>query len=121
MLTRQPAEGRAREGGLRFGEMERDCVIGHGMSEFTQERLMKCSDAFSCYSCRDCGLLAIANPEEGVWCCKGCGNTTRFSHIQIPYASKLLLQELESMCISSRLITTQKLLRNVPEGEAKKC
>jgi DNA-directed RNA polymerase II subunit RPB2 len=112
MLTRQPAEGRAREGGLRFGEMERDCVIGHGMTEFTQERMMKCSDAFSCYSCRDCGLLAIANPEEGVWCCRGCGNSTRFAHIQIPYASKLLLQELESMCIGSRMITTQKLLRD---------
>jgi DNA-directed RNA polymerase II subunit RPB2 len=117
MLTRQPAEGRAREGGLRFGEMERDCVVGHGMSEFTQERLMKCSDAFSCYSCRDCGLLAIANPVEGVWCCRGCGNTTRFAHIQIPYASKLLLQELESMCISSRIITTQKLLRNEAHSE----
>ena len=117
MLTRQPAEGRAREGGLRFGEMERDCVIGHGMSEFTQERLMKCSDAFGCYSCKDCGLLAIANPEEGVWCCKGCDNTTRFAHIQIPYASKLLLQELESMCISSRIITTNKLLRNTVEGK----
>jgi intein/homing endonuclease len=116
MLTRQPAEGRAREGGLRFGEMERDCVVGHGMTEFTQERLMKCSDAFSCYTCRDCGLLAIANPEEGVWCCRGCGNTTRFAHIQIPYASKLLLQELESMCISSRIITTQKLLRDAPIG-----
>lgn len=115
MLTRQPAEGRAREGGLRFGEMERDCVIGHGMTEFTQERLMRCSDAFSCYSCRDCGLLAIANPDEGVWCCRGCGNTTRFAHIQIPYASKLLLQELEAMCISSRIITTQKLLRNTEE------
>jgi DNA-directed RNA polymerase II subunit RPB2 len=118
MLTRQPAEGRAREGGLRFGEMERDCVVGHGMTEFTQERLMKCSDAFSCYTCRDCGLLAIANPEEGVWCCRGCGNTTRFAHIQIPYASKLLLQELESMCISSRIITTQKLLRDAPVGSA---
>jgi DNA-directed RNA polymerase II subunit RPB2 len=116
MLTRQPAEGRAREGGLRFGEMERDCVVGHGMTEFTQERLMKCSDAFSCYTCRDCGLLAIANPVEGVWCCRGCGNTTRFAHIQIPYASKLLLQELESMCISSRIITTQKLLRDAPIG-----
>ena len=115
MLTRQPAEGRAREGGLRFGEMERDCVIGHGMSEFTQERLMKCSDAFSCYSCRDCGLIAIANPDEGVWWCKGCSNTTRFAHIHIPYASKLLLQELESMNISSRIITTQKLLRNTAE------
>ena len=112
MLTRQPAEGRAREGGLRFGEMERDCVIGHGMAEFTKERLMECSDAFLCYSCKDCGLIAVANDKEGIWACRGCGNTTNFSHIQIPYASKLLLQEFETMCIGSRLITNQKLLRN---------
>jgi DNA-directed RNA polymerase II subunit RPB2 len=112
MLTRQPAEGRAREGGLRFGEMERDCVIGHGMAEFTKERLMECSDAFLCYSCKSCGLIAVANDKEGIWACRGCGNTTNFSHIQIPYASKLLLQEFETMCIGSRLITNQKVLRN---------
>jgi DNA-directed RNA polymerase II subunit RPB2 len=110
MLTRQPAEGRAREGGLRFGEMERDCVIAHGMAEFTKERLMECSDAFRCYSCQDCGLIAIANPVEGIWNCRGCGNTTNFSNIEIPYAYKLLLQELESMSISSRVITKGKLL-----------
>jgi len=110
MLTRQPAEGRAREGGLRFGEMERDCVIAHGMSEFTKERLMECSDAFRCFSCRDCGLICIANPVEGIWNCRGCGNTTNFSAIEIPYAYKLLLQELESMCISSRVITQSKLV-----------
>jgi DNA-directed RNA polymerase II subunit RPB2 len=110
MLTRQPAEGRAREGGLRFGEMERDCVVAHGMSEFTKERLMECSDAFSCYSCKDCGLMAIANPEQSIWACRGCGNTTNFSHINIPYATKLLLQELETMNISSRIITQQKLI-----------
>uniref|UniRef100_A0A6C0KT21 DNA-directed RNA polymerase n=1 Tax=viral metagenome TaxID=1070528 RepID=A0A6C0KT21_9ZZZZ len=110
MLTRQPAEGRAREGGLRFGEMERDCVVAHGMAEFTKERLMECSDAFSCYSCKDCGLLAVANPEQNIWSCRGCGNTTSFSHINIPYATKLLLQELETMCIGSRLITSQKLI-----------
>lgn len=112
MLTRQPAEGRAREGGLRFGEMERDCVVAHGMTEFTKERLMECSDAFSCYSCKGCGLLAIANPEQSIWACRGCGNTTEFGHINIPYATKLLLQELETMNISSRLITQQKLLSN---------
>ena len=112
MLTRQPAEGRAREGGLRFGEMERDCVIAHGMAEFTKERLMECSDAFSCYSCKDCGLLAIANPEQSIWICRGCGNTTNFSHINIPYATKLLLQELETMNLGSRLITQQKLICN---------
>lgn len=113
MLTRQPAEGRAREGGLRFGEMERDCVVAHGMTEFTKERLMECSDMFSCYSCKDCGLLAIANPEQNIWICRGCNNTTNFGHITIPYATKLLLQELETMNISSRLITQQKLLHNI--------
>jgi len=114
MLTRQPAEGRAREGGLRFGEMERDCVAAHGISEFTKERFMECSDLFRCWSCRDCGLIAVVNPKEGIWSCKGCGNSTSFSAIEIPYAYKLLLQELETMCISSRIITQQKLLRGVP-------
>ena len=112
MLTRQPAEGRARDGGLRFGEMERDCVVAHGMAEFTKERLMECSDMFSCYSCKNCGLLAIVNPEQSIWACRGCGNTTEFSHINIPYATKLLLQELETMNLSSRLITQQKLICN---------
>ena len=111
MLTRQPAEGRAREGGLRFGEMERDCVAAHGVAEFTKERFMECSDLFRCWSCQDCGLLAIVNPKEGVWACRGCGNSTNFSAIEIPYAYKLFLQELETMCISSRIITQQKLLR----------
>ena len=111
MLTRQPAEGRAREGGLRFGEMERDCVIAHGITEFTKERLMECSDAFRCFSCRDCGLIAVANPTEGIWSCRGCGNRTNFSAIEIPYAYKLLLQEMESMSIGSRIVTQSKLLK----------
>jgi DNA-directed RNA polymerase II subunit RPB2 len=109
MLTRQPAEGRARDGGLRFGEMERDCVAAHGITEFTKERFMECSDAFPCHVCRDCGLLAIANKEAGIWNCRSCGNTTRFSAVQIPYASKLLIQELETMCIAPRLMTQGKL------------
>jgi DNA-directed RNA polymerase beta subunit len=53
----------------------------------------------------------VVNPKEGIWNCKGCGNTTNFSAIEIPYAYKLLLQELETMCISSRIITQKKLLR----------
>jgi len=119
MLTRQPAEGRAREGGLRFGEMERDAVAAHGITEFTKERLMECSDLFRCWSCQDCGLIAIVNPKEGVWLCRGCGNTTNFSAIEIPYAYKLLLQELETMCISSRIITQQKLLRGLAAERSK--
>ncbi len=113
MLTRQPAEGRAREGGLRFGEMERDCVIAHGITEFTKERFMECSDLFRCWSCRDCGLLAVANQKEGIWQCRGCGNTTNFSAIEIPYAYKLLLQELETMNISSRILTQGKILKTL--------
>ena len=105
MLTRQPAEGRAREGGLRFGEMERDCVAAHGIMEFTKERFMECSDGFKCYTCRKCGLLAIANPDANIWLCKGCQNTTEFASIQIPYAYKLLVQELETMNIGSRIFT----------------
>jgi DNA-directed RNA polymerase II subunit RPB2 len=105
MLTRQPAEGRAREGGLRFGEMERDCVAAHGVAEFTKERFMECSDGFNCHTCRKCGLLAIANPEANIWLCKGCQNTTEFAAIQIPYAYKLLVQELETMNIGSRIFT----------------
>ena len=66
---------------------------------------MECSDGFDAWVCNDCGLLGIVNPEQGIWLCKGCQNTTNFSNVQIPYASKLFLQELESMCISSRMIT----------------
>lgn len=110
MLTRQPAEGRARDGGLRFGEMERDCVVAHGISKFQRERFMNCSDGFGCWVCRQCGLIAIANDKDSVWACRGCENTTEFSHVEIPYASKLFLQELETMCVASRLLTTQKMV-----------
>jgi len=105
MLTRQPAEGRAREGGLRFGEMERDCVAAHGIMEFTKERFMECSDGFKCYTCRKCGLIATANSEANIWLCKACDNTTEFAAIHIPYAYKLLVQELETMNIASRIFT----------------
>ena len=113
MLTRQPAEGRAREGGLRFGEMERDCVAAHGIAEFTKERFVECSDGFYCYTCKMCGLISISNPKEGIWNCNSCNNTTEFSAIQIPYASKLFIQELESMCISSRMITDSQLKNKI--------
>jgi DNA-directed RNA polymerase II subunit RPB2 len=115
MLTRQPAEGRARDGGLRFGEMERDCVAAHGITEFTKERFMECSDAFPCHACRECGLLAVTNKEAGIWECRSCGNSTNFSSIQIPYATKLLIQELETMCIAPRILTEGKLIKGKPK------
>ncbi|WP_323169897.1 hypothetical protein, partial [Pseudomonas bubulae] len=61
--------------------------------------------------CKDCGLIIVSNPKQNIWQCRGCGNTTNFSAIEIPYAYKLLLQELETMNISSRFITRSKLLQ----------
>ena len=109
MLTRQPAEGRARDGGLRFGEMERDVMIAHGATAFLKERMMEASDNFEVHVCKGCGLIAVANAERNIWQCTGCGNTTDFSQVRIPYAYKLFLQELESMNICSRILPESRL------------
>lgn len=109
MLTRQPAEGRARDGGLRFGEMERDCIVAHGASEFLKEIMMEKSDNFQCFVCKSCGLLGEVNPVLGIYQCKTCEGTTEFAQIRVPYAYKLFAQELESMNISSRILPESKL------------
>jgi hypothetical protein len=109
MLTRQPAEGRARDGGLRFGEMERDCIVAHGASEFLKEIMMEKSDNFQCYVCKHCGLLGKVHPKAGIYECTSCETTTEFSEIRVPYAYKLFLQELESMSICSRLLPESRL------------
>lgn len=101
ILTRQPVEGRSRDGGLRFGEMERDCIISHGASAFLKERLMDVSDAYSCYVCDFCGLIAMGGSKLNE--CKGCSNSTNISMVEIPYAFKLLLQELMAMNIAPRI------------------
>jgi len=97
VLTRQPTEGRAREGGLRLGEMERDCLIGHGVSMLLIERLMLSSDAYTADVCANCGLFGYLN-----WC-SSCRSSQNVASIQIPYAYKLLIQELQSMSIDARL------------------
>lgn len=97
VLTRQPTQGRSREGGLRLGEMERDCLISYGASMLIMERLMISSDAFDVDVCNHCGRLAYSS-----WC-HSCQSSTNVAKISIPYACKLLFQELTSMNVIPKL------------------
>jgi len=103
-LTRQPCEGRSRDGGLRVGEMERDCMLSHGAAMFTKERLMDVSDPFTTGFCKSCGTLAVVNKVENIYHCGTCGVQTQFEMKTIPYAVKLWSQELEAMHIVPRLV-----------------
>lgn len=123
VLTRQPAEGRSRDGGLRFGEMERDCTISHGASRFTRERTYDVSDKYEMVVCGDCGMPAVSTiPRERsedphpsslaailrdreIHLCRMCDNRSNFQMVAIPYAAKLLFQELTTINVVPRLVT----------------
>ena len=98
VLTRQPLEGRARDGGLRFGEMERDCMISHGSSAFLKERLLEMSDYFEVDVCDNCHQISRSDV------CRLCGKDA-ITRIQFPYACKLLFHELQAMCLKIDLLT----------------
>ena len=117
LLTRQPPEGRSRDGGLRLGEMERDALIAHGLSKFLNEKMMYNSDAYATHVCDVCGLFAQRAPRNenktepsttDIYMCPNCNNVNKISKIMIPYAFKLLLQELVAMSVAPR-IRTKKL------------
>lgn len=104
MLTRQCSEGRARGGGLRLGEMERDCFIGHGTASFLKEKMLDCADNYRVFICKECGMIANVNPDKDIYKCNHCKNATNIVQIRIPYAFKLLTQELYTMNVIMRYI-----------------
>ncbi|RDA93166.1 hypothetical protein CP533_3146 [Ophiocordyceps camponoti-saundersi (nom. inval.)] len=97
ILTRQPTEGRSRDGGLRLGEMERDCLIAYGVSQLLRERLMDSSDVTQVDICQHCGLFGYGGY------CHTCKSTRQVATMKMPYAAKLLVQELISMNVGVRL------------------
>ena len=96
-LIRQPAAGRSNNGGLRIGEMERDSLLGHGLSEFLRESMMERSDKYEVNIDKTTGLISNEESE----------NDTK---VVIPYAMKMLLQEIQTMSIAPRLITDDSIV-----------
>ena len=109
MLTKQPTEGRARGGGLRFGEMERDCIIAYGASMILKDRLLDESDKSEIYVCERCGLVAYHDVKQRRYYCRVCGDKGKVSSVSVAYAFKLLLQEMSSLNVAPRLLVKERI------------
>lgn len=106
LLTRQPIEGRSQGGGLRLGEMEKDCFVAHGASLLLKERFD--SDKTLLYICEECGMVGVYDSFKHKEYCTKCGSNVKISVIEVSYAFKLLMDELKSLCIYPRLILGRK-------------
>ncbi len=109
MLTKQPTEGRSRGGGLRFGEMERDCLIAYGTSMVLKDRLLDESDKTDVHVCENCGLIAYFDAKTRKYTCRVCGTNAKIATVSMAYAFKLLVQEMMSLNILPRLILKDKI------------
>ena len=104
-LTRQPLEGRSKDGGLKIGGMETNAIVSYGMSQFFKEKMMECSDIELFRVCDICGMFASKIKDKQSYRCTGCKNTTKISAVVMGYAFKLTLQELRSVNIIGRIRT----------------
>ncbi len=109
ILTKQPTEGRAREGGLRFGEMERDSLVGHGASILLKEKMLDASDKTTVYVCTECGHIGWFDRNNKKPVCPLHGDKSKIVPVSVSYAFKLLLQELMAMLIAPRLIVKERV------------
>jgi DNA-directed RNA polymerase II subunit RPB2 len=113
-LTRQPADGRSRDGGFRVGEMERDVFIAHGIPEFCMDRMFYSSDKYGVHVCKKCGMIATFNngnfgkqysmEKFSTHECRTCRNISDFGYVNLPYAAKLLFQELQTINVAPRIM-----------------
>ena len=108
-LTRQPLEGRSRDGGLKIGEMEKDAMVAHGVGQFLKERMMETSDITKVYVCDICGRFASKVFDKDYYYCQGCNNSTNISAVSMPHACKLMFQEITSVNILPRIRTKQSV------------
>lgn len=109
MLTKQPTEGRARGGGLRFGEMERDCLIAYGAAMVLKDRLLEESDKTEIHVCEKCGLISYYDSKQRKYICRVDGDSAKISTVTVAYAFKLLVQEMMSLVIAPRLRLEDKV------------
>ncbi len=137
--THQPTGGRGNEGGLRIGEMERDAIVGHGISMFVRESIMKRGDGETFLVCNGCGTIPIYNESEQFYVCPLCdgpldysGKTVNtlelippnkrslatFSKVEMPYVVKLLEQELNTYMNIGMRFVTEKYLKRLPKPDA---
>ena len=139
VLTRQTVQGRANNGGLRVGEMDRDCIIAHGLNYFLNESMMVRGDEFYMAVCNKSGTVAIYNEKNNLFLSPFVDGPVKFvtninneiniknvskfgkdfSIVRVPYAFKLLMQELQSMNVQMRIITEDNVdkLTSLNEGE----